>query len=100
MSDIWDYIADILRQIQDLTSKVQQTKDNVEKLKTIMATWSQTPLFERKEKLDNLLGLIDRVETVKKRYNEITSAGVEVLDLMEVRNLSTVNQIFCYVRYK
>ncbi|CAL1535640.1 unnamed protein product, partial [Lymnaea stagnalis] len=83
MQDIWEYIADSLTQVQDLTSKVQQTKDNVEKLKTIMATWSQNPLFERKEKLDNLLGLTDRQEAIKKRYNEITAAGIEVLDLME-----------------
>lgn len=83
-SDIWGYITDTLNEVKDLTNRVQQTKDNVEKLKNIMATWANIPLFERKEKQDNLLGLNDRPETVKKRYAEITSAGLEVLELMEV----------------
>lgn len=56
-----------------------------------MATWTVTPLFERKEKQDNLLGLSDRAETIKKRYGEITSAGMELHMLMEVSAIVQVS---------
>lgn len=58
-----------------------------------MATWTVTPLFERKEKQDNLLGLSDRAETIKKRYGEITSAGMELHMLMEVSAIVQVSKL-------
>ena len=70
--------------VQDLTKRVRQTKDNIERIRGIMAALAVSPLFERKEKQDNLLGLTDRTETVKKRQADIVASGAEIHELMEV----------------
>ncbi|GFO38901.1 dynein heavy chain 9, axonemal [Plakobranchus ocellatus] len=83
MDDIWGYIAESLAMVQDLTKRVRETKDNIERIRGIMAALAVTPLFERKEKQDNLLGLTDRTETVKRRNADIVASGVEIHELME-----------------
>ena len=84
-TDTWEYIQQTRDSVKDLEERVQKAKDNVEKIKTIMATWSKLPLFERKEgKHESLLNLDDREERKNKRYTEIKDAGVKVHGLLKV----------------
>ena len=54
--------------MHDLEQRVQKSKDNVEEIQKIMATWDHLPLFERKEvKHECLLNLDDREERLTKR---------------------------------
>ena len=57
--------------VQDLEQRVQKSKDNVEEIQKVMATWNNTPLFERKEHIKNeaLLNLDDRDDRLRKRYS-------------------------------
>lgn len=69
----------------DLQHRVKQTQENVQLIRTIMATWSKMPLFERKDgKRDTLLGLDDRADRCMKRYNEVEEMGKRVVQLLEV----------------
>lgn len=82
---MWEYIEKTRDQIIDLEKRVQQAKDNVEEVKTLMATWSKQPLFERKEdKYDTLLNLDDRKERLNKRYEEIKNIGEKIHGLLQV----------------
>lgn len=45
---VWEYIQHTRDLVHDLEVRVQKAKDNVDKLQKLMATWSKTPLFERK----------------------------------------------------
>lgn len=56
--------------MSDLEQRVQKSKDNVDAIQKIMATWDKSPLFERKEhssRQEAMLNLDDRVERTKKR---------------------------------
>ena len=67
---------------------MQHTKDNVEQIQKIMSTWSNSPLFERKEgKNETLLNLDDRADRLKKRYDEIAQAGEKIHGLLKVSGL-------------
>ena len=86
---MWEYIEGARDLVHDLEMRVQKSKDNVDKLKKIMATWSKTSLFERKEgKNESLLNLDDRVDRREKRYTEIEAAGQQLHQLLEVRSSS------------
>ena len=52
-----------------------------------------TPLFERKEKQDNLLGLTDKQGVIKTRTMALAGAGIEIEGLM------TVNLTSCLLIY-
>nr|P39057.1 RecName: Full=Dynein beta chain, ciliary [Heliocidaris crassispina]BAA00827.1 dynein beta-heavy chain [Heliocidaris crassispina] len=81
---VWEYIQETRDQVRDLEKRVQQTKDNVDRIKKIMAEWTKQPLFERKElKKESLLALDDRQDRLKKRYAEITTAGEKIHSLMK-----------------
>ena len=56
--------------MHDLEQRVQKSKDNVEEIQKVMATWNNMPLFERKEHVKNeaLLNLDDREDRLKKRW--------------------------------
>ncbi|CAK8695850.1 unnamed protein product [Clavelina lepadiformis] len=76
---IWEYIQSTRDKVHDLQIRVQKTKLNVDKIETIMKTWSETPLFDRK--LGNptaLLNLDDRKDRISKRYNAITADGEKI----------------------
>ncbi|KAL3316100.1 Dynein heavy chain 9, axonemal [Cichlidogyrus casuarinus] len=79
----WEFIEQIRNMIQGLHTRIVKTQDNVELIKKIMATWSKTSLFDRKEgKRESLLNLDDRKDRIAKRYNEVTDAGKRVMDLL------------------
>ena len=85
MLGVWDYIEQTRDLVRDIESRTQNTKDNVEQIQKIMATWSKLPLFERKEgKNESLLNLDDREDRLKKRYDEIANAGEKIHALLNV----------------
>ena len=95
-SDVWEYIDKTRDLVHDLETRVQRAKDNVEKLQKVMATWSKTPLFERKEgKNESLLNLDDRTDRLKKRYAEIEAAGVQLHQLLQVLNFKRTWERVC-----
>ena len=55
---MWQWIEEMCQKVCDLERRVRLSKANVEQIVTLMAGWSQTPLYQRKEdKKDCLLGL-------------------------------------------
>ena len=79
----------MLEQVRDLESRLQKSKDNVEQIQKLMSTWSKTPLFDRMEgKHTTLLNLSDREDRLRKRYDDISQAGVKIHSFMQVANLS------------
>lgn len=78
-SNLWEYIQKVQSEVRGLESRLQETKDNVDRIQKIMATWNKNPLFERREKKkDSLLGLDDHEERVKKRNTDIQQAGEKI----------------------
>jgi len=85
LTGVWDYIKNVLEKVHDLESRLQRSKDNVDQIQKLMSSWSKTPLFERMEgKHTTLLNLADRDERLRKRYDEISQAGVKIHSLMQV----------------
>lgn len=82
---VWEYIQSTRDEVIDLESRVQKAKNNVDSIKKLMSTWSNNPLFERKEdKYDTLLNLDDRKDRLNKRYTEIKKLGDEIHGLLKV----------------
>jgi len=80
---VWQYIETGRDMVRDLEQRVQKAKDNVVKIKDIMATWVH-PLFERKEnKTDSLLNLDDHDNRMEKRYAVIRETGEKIHALVE-----------------
>ncbi len=86
VSSVNSFVCRCFREkVHDLERRVQHTKDNVEQIQKIMATWSKLPLFERREgKNESLLNLEDRDDRLKRRYDEIAAAGQKVHALLAV----------------
>ena len=56
--DVWRWIECMREKVCDLERRVRLAKSNVEKITAIMAGWSVSPLYQRKEdKKECLLGL-------------------------------------------
>jgi len=85
LTGVWDYIKDVLEDVHGLQSRLQRSKDNVEQVQKLMSSWSKTPLFERMEgKHTSLLNLSDREDRLRKRYDDISQAGMKIHKLMQV----------------
>lgn len=83
-SGIWEYIEKTKNMVYDLESRMQKSKTNIQKIVQLMATWSKTPLFERKEeKFGSLLNLDDREERLERRYLEIQVKGDQIHQLLK-----------------
>lgn len=58
ISGAWEYIESTRDLVRDLEKRVSLAKDNVEQIITIMAKWSESPMYLRKgDKKDSLLNL-------------------------------------------
>ncbi|XP_032902051.1 dynein heavy chain 11, axonemal [Amblyraja radiata] len=80
----WSYIIRVKDMVHDLTSRVQKTKENVGTIQLLMKTWSECPMFTRKDnKKDYLMYLDDREDRVAKRYKLIKEAGATIHILIE-----------------
>lgn len=67
--ELWDYIERLHQLVHSLEARVQQTQDNIEQIRNIMAVWSKVALFERSDgKKDTLLCVEDRSEHVQRRF--------------------------------
>ncbi len=70
--------------ISDLYQRVVRGQENLSSISNLMATWSKSPLLERRDgKPDNLLDLAGRGEKVSKRYTEISEAGEKIASWLE-----------------
>lgn len=68
-SELWDYIERLHQLVHSLEARVQQTQDNIERIRNIMSVWSKVALFERSDgKKDTLLCIEDRSEHVQRRF--------------------------------
>jgi len=95
LTGVWDYIKDVLERVHDLESRLQRSKDNVEQIQKLMSSWSKTPLFERMEgKHTTLLNLSDREDRLRKRYEDISQAGIKINNLMQVVEFVNVSKLF------
>lgn len=55
--------------VSDLECRVQKAQANVKRLDTILVTWVQKPIFERRDgKKDTLLNLEDKADRLTKAY--------------------------------
>ena len=90
-SGIGDYILRTRAMVFDLEQRLQKSKNNIQDIQAIMATWAKSPLYERAsargtEKQisgDTLLMLADLDERLNKRYREIREAGERIHHLVE-----------------
>ncbi|KAF4519850.1 hypothetical protein B566_EDAN005192, partial [Ephemera danica] len=81
--ELWSYIEKLRDLVCGLHQRLQQTQDNVERIGYLMATWSRSPVFERKDsKKDTLLYPEDQPERAQRRYAEISEAAVEIHRLL------------------
>lgn len=81
---IWEYIQDVREAVHDLEKRLQRTKDNVDKIQSIMKNWTH-PIFERKDgKKDSLLNLEDKQERLEKTYDQIRTSGTMLHFLLNV----------------
>uniref|UniRef100_H2ZKA8 AAA+ ATPase domain-containing protein n=1 Tax=Ciona savignyi TaxID=51511 RepID=H2ZKA8_CIOSA len=90
---IWEYIQATRDRVNDLQVRVQKTKMNIEKIEKIMKTWSETPLFERKQSNPAaILNLEDRKDRLAKRYAMIIADG-EAIHQCVKENLNFFNAV-------
>ncbi|CAL8284422.1 unnamed protein product [Lota lota] len=81
---VWEYIKSIGDMMHDLYRRVNQAKANVDSMCVLMAEWSLTPMFERKDnKNDSLLDLKGRPAVLNKRYTAIRDSGQKLRTLLE-----------------
>lgn len=95
LTGIWEYIEKTKNMVYDLESRMQKSKTNIQKIVQLMATWSKTPLFERKEeKFGSLLNLDDREERLERRYLEIQVKGDQIHQLLKVNSNAIILVLF------
>lgn len=91
-----EYIETTKNMVYQLTSNVQNSKDNVSKIMKLMAARNKT-LFERKEeKFGSLLNLDDKKERLSKCYAEIKQTGETIHQLVQV-NKSCLKICFSFL---
>ncbi|XP_071446269.1 dynein beta chain, ciliary-like [Hetaerina americana] len=82
--ELESFIDKLQTLVIELSDRVQTAQSNVSFMESLMEPWSKKPLFVRKEgKKDALLAIQDREEEVRKRYEEVISAGVKIHELLE-----------------
>jgi dynein heavy chain len=79
-----EYIADIKNKVSDLETRLQKSKQNLEKITSLMSTWNNVSLFRRFEAKSTLLQLDDRQARLDNRYKEIKETGQKIHDLVKV----------------
>lgn len=67
-ADAWEYIEEIRNLVDQLASRVLRAQKNLATITALVNSWSDKPLFCRKNNLkENLLALDDAPERVHKR---------------------------------
>lgn len=74
-----------------LFKRVNEAEGNFTTIQKLVSTWTQTPLFERKDgKAENLL---DRNGNFEKRKVDIKEAGEKIVNLLEVKTCNNMRYI-------
>lgn len=77
-------IEELHMKTKQLIDRVMSAQKNVNQLTADIESWSELPLFERKDgKKENLLGIEDRVERAQKRYEQIKLTSATVAAILE-----------------
>ncbi|KAJ8011706.1 hypothetical protein DPEC_G00061030 [Dallia pectoralis] len=81
--DLWDYIKTTRDLVQDVSSRVQSSKANVEAIQTLMGKFSHQAFITRKTKSSTLLILPDMEESIRRQYTLITNIGEQIHTLLQ-----------------
>ncbi|TSL75253.1 Dynein heavy chain 17, axonemal [Bagarius yarrelli] len=80
---LWEYIEKMRNTLQDLQSRIEMAKTNVETMQVIIKEWLVSQMLERKNnKKESLLDLEGRLEAFQNKYNSITESGEKIHALM------------------
>ena len=84
--NISEYITSVYVKVSDLETRLQKSISNCQKIKSIMSTWKDAPLFKRTSELNKntLLQLEDKQARLETRYKEIKDVGLKIHDLIKV----------------
>lgn len=68
MLDLWSYIENLRDLVGDLHLRLKKSKENINRVYTLMSVWCRVPLFERKDgRKDTLLLPAEQAERAQKR---------------------------------
>lgn len=80
---IWEYVEQTRDMVHVLEKSVQSAKTNVETMNALMAKWSLSALYDRKDgKKDTLLNIEEKESTMKRRYAVVTEGGEKISALV------------------
>ncbi|XP_069511343.1 dynein axonemal heavy chain 17 [Ambystoma mexicanum] len=78
-----DYVEHQRNSLNDIETRIQKTKTNIDAMSQMMQEWSASPLFERKDtKKDFFLDLDGRAPMLNKRYAAITDDGEKIQTML------------------
>ena len=87
-----EYISNNQNKVSNLEQRLQKSKSNLEKIKTLMNTWQGNPLFKRHEQKSTLLQLEDKQVRLDNRYKEINETGIQIHELANVITLTKLSK--------
>jgi len=88
--NISEYIAVVYEKVSDLESRLLKSIANCQKIKSLMSTWKDVPLFKRQETNKiTLLQLEDRQTRLDLRFKELRETGEKIQALVKV-SLTTI----------
>ncbi|XP_014742318.1 PREDICTED: dynein heavy chain 9, axonemal [Sturnus vulgaris] len=83
MEGVWAHISGVMDDVCDLEQRVQQAKDNVEEIHSIVQSW-RSPVFERRDsKKDSVLSLEECQECLERRYSLVRESGHRIHSLLK-----------------
>ena len=86
--NISEYIALVFEKVNDLETRLLKSISNCEKIKSLINTWKDEPLFKRSEVAKvSLLQLDDRQTRLDARFREIKEIGEKIHILVKVNFL-------------
>uniref|UniRef100_A0AAY4DTA3 Dynein, axonemal, heavy polypeptide 9 like n=1 Tax=Denticeps clupeoides TaxID=299321 RepID=A0AAY4DTA3_9TELE len=82
--DLWDYVQSTRDLVHDISTRVQQSKANVETIQKLLGTFSHIAFISRKSsRSGNLLVVADVDECMRRQYTLITNTGEKIHHLMQ-----------------
>ena len=83
---ISDYIGIVYEKVRDLETRLQNSISNCQKIKSLISTWKDMPLFKRYDSTKiTLLQLEDKQTRLDTRFRELKEVGEKIHDLVKVR---------------
>ncbi|XP_031336595.1 dynein beta chain, ciliary isoform X1 [Photinus pyralis] len=82
--DLWNYMVQLHTMVGNLQEHVQQSQENITKIRNVLIPFARQPLFERKDnRKDTVLSIDEKEERIKRRYSEIRQVTQEIHVLVE-----------------